>query len=288
MPGGGEDDVVARQFARVERLAVERCVGEQAGDVLGRQIALGLRQCLEIGLEILHGSDDDLEQLLGREVGDARLVKVFVLPAEHLLGQKQHPGFVRFGHAENLHDDVERIGCGDFLDEIDDVAGRDQPINGPQRQFADVGFDPRQVLGHEPVLRQAAQLGVDRRIERNQRANQIGAAAGDRAGQRLARLAGQHRWARRVQEARVVLGDAHHVVIAGDQPERFEAVVGGFDPQHGRFGTDRIEQVEQRGPGGIRLGIDHRTGDFGRGDGSRTLRIGERGHQTASALAAAQ
>ena len=88
-------------------------------------VALGLCQRLEIAFEILHRADHDLEQLLGRQVDDARLVEVFVLPAEHLLGQEQHPRLVLLGHSENLHDDVQGIGGGDFLDEIDNFPRSD-------------------------------------------------------------------------------------------------------------------------------------------------------------------
>ena len=48
MPGGGDDDVVAGQIARAQRLAIDPRIGEDRGDILGRVLPALLGQPGEI------------------------------------------------------------------------------------------------------------------------------------------------------------------------------------------------------------------------------------------------
>ena len=168
MSGSGEDDVIARKMPVGEIFAVNLRIGDDAGDIFSRFSPALRRQPRKIGLEIGHCARHELGDRLGRQVLDARLVEVFILAAEHLLGQHQHPRFVLFGHAQDLHHHVERVGGGDQLDEIRFGPCRYQPLNRVLRQGADIGLNPHQVLGHEPFLGQLAVFHVDRGIEHHQ------------------------------------------------------------------------------------------------------------------------
>ena len=175
MPGRGEDDVIAREVAIAEVFAVNPGIGDHAGDIFGRMGAAFGGEAGEIGFEIGDCASDQLGDRLGRQVLDPGLIEVFVLSAEHLLGKHQHPRLVCFGHTENLHHDMERIGRGDELDEIHipaapgpTLTGSEQPIDRVTRQLADICLDTLQILGHEPFLGQLAELGVERRVEHDQ------------------------------------------------------------------------------------------------------------------------
>ncbi len=219
----------------------------------------------EILFEALHRRSDDLRHLLGRHLRKAGLVQVLVLSAEHLLGEEQHALLVFFRHAEDLHDDMQRIGRGDGAHEVHLALAGQKAIDSAVGDPAHLVFEAAQVLGHEPFLRQLAIGHVDRRIESDEAGDQMLAAAAELLGKRDAVRQRENDAARIVEESRIVLRHAHHVVIARDQPEGRMFAVGRFDPGDGRFGAHMVEGVENAVP--IRIGC--RIDDGARGGRDR-------------------
>ncbi len=267
MPGRGDDDVITRP---VPRRYVG--IGQQGRDIAGRVCAPLVGQTFEIGLEIGDRARHDLEDLFRGKACKSRFVEFLVLAAEHLLGQEQHLGLVMFRHTQDLHDHVKRIGRRDQRDEIGLGPGSDETIRRARGQFADLRLDRTQVLGHEPFLRQAAQLRMFGRVERDQRRYQVGAFValrlGDLAGKGFPLLVGEDRGARGVEEVGVVLRHPHRILVPGQQPERVEFALRALDPHYGCVAAQAVEGVEQRVPCGIGRGIDYRQGVGGAGDGA--------------------
>ena len=178
MSGRRDDDVIAHHVAIIERLPVNRGIGDGAGNIAGRIGALFRRQPRKISLEILDRARYQLRDRLWREILHPRLVEIFVLPAKHLLGQHKHARFVFFRNAQYLHDHMQRIGRGNELAEIDLGPAIEHALHGIPGDRANFILYLAQVLGHEPVLRQLAVFHMDRRIEGHQARHHVRAAAG--------------------------------------------------------------------------------------------------------------
>ena len=158
-------------------LAINLCIGDYASDVAGWIGALLRRQLGKIFLEISDRTDHQLRDLFGRHVGHAGLVQILILPAKHLLRQEQHPLFILFWHAQYLHHDVQRIGRGNQRHKIGNpiirFASRDKAIHRGLCQRGNLGLHRLQIFRHEPFLGQLPVFGMDRRIERHQRVDQM-------------------------------------------------------------------------------------------------------------------
>ena len=127
--GSRENDIIARHVAVAEMLAVDFCVRDHACDVIGRIGAFFCGQLGKIGFEVGDSADHQLHDLLRRHIGHAGLVEIFILSAEHLLGEEQHALLVRFRHAQYLHHHVQRIGRGNQWHKIGFTACVDQPVD---------------------------------------------------------------------------------------------------------------------------------------------------------------
>ena len=133
---------------------------------------------------------------------------------------------------------------------------------------ADLCLNIAQVLGHEPVLGQAAQLGMFGCVHLHQRFDQMRAAPGDRLGQRLGAAQRKHRAFGVVEISLVVLADLHHLIETRDVPKRFVAVIGRDNFANAQAVVAQpVELVEQRAPRGIGIGIDDGGTDVRRDQG---------------------
>ena len=280
VPGGGDDDVIARHVARRQRRAVDGGVGDHARDIVGRVGAALFGQRGEIILEGLHRARDDLHHLFGGHLIHAGAGQILVLPAEQLLGEHLHPEFVFRRHAEDLHDNAQGIGARDLLHEVHLGPLRDHPVDRGRCQRAQLAFQLGEVARHEPFLRQLAVFGVDRRVEHHQRIDQH-VRSGRRAAEFDRLIEAEDDGPGIVEEGGIVLRNPHHVVITCDQPEGIEQAGRiGLHPRHRGCRADLIESVEQPVPLGIGVRIDHPPRQIARKHGGR-------GHSAASLARAA-
>ena len=256
MAGGCHDDVIACHIAVGQRLAIDFRIRNHAGDIICRvRAASGCNPC-EIVLEILNRARDKLEHLLRRHIFHSRAGQIGILPAEHLLGQHQHSRLILFGDTEDLHDDVERHGRSHSLYKVDFLASFDHRINALVRQPSNLAFNLLQIARHEPVLGELAIFWMDWRIEDHKAIDQHVRACGFLGkSSGLARC--KHHRLGIVEEGFVVLRNPHHIIIARDQPERFEHVIFGDDFCDRRLFAQPVKSVEQRVPIGIAFRRDH-------------------------------
>ncbi len=228
MPRGGHDDVVGRRLDRAERLAVDLAVGDHGREVVARVGAARRGHSVEVH----------------EEVGDHVGVRIALFPlhvgiaaAEQFLSQLQHLGLVGLGHAQDRHDDMQRIVDRDVPGEIALRPDLHHPVDIALRELDRARLQAlAQIDGHEPSLGQAAIGAVVLAVHVDQRAQWRNAAglgvrsAPHRRETRLGLLVHQHR-ARLVVELVVELLDLKDVGVLGQRPIGPEAV--GLSPVHG-------------------------------------------------------
>ena len=156
---------------------------------------------------------------------------------------------------------MQRIGARHFFHEVHFRPRLDHAVHRAVREVADLGFDLAKIARHEPVHGELAIFGMDRRIENDKAIDQhIRSRRGLRESSRLARC--KDDWFGIVEEGLVVLRDAHHVFVAGDEPEGFKRVILSHDFRHWHFVAKAVEGVENAAPLAIAGGRDNLAGGF--------------------------
>ena len=223
MPGGGDDRVVRGGVDVAEQLTVHLRVGDRRCQVIGGVLAAGRGETAEVSEKIQQG-----QQLLLRS---GAALEFGVVTTEEFLGEFEHPVEVRFGNAEQRHDDVQREVHRDILCEIAGTAGLQQFVHVSGGEFIGAEFHVPHGLRPEPVGSDGAQhtmLGIvdmDQGLELDPHGCLL---------VQLGLLLEVHQQRTRfVDPERVIALDVHDVVVLGDRPER--SIVVGDDSRHGLF-----------------------------------------------------
>ena len=126
----------------------------------------------EISAEIVHHRLHHHGKLLRRELlPDPR--RIGILRAEQFLRQLEHPRLVLFGHAEDLHDDMQGIAEGYVFDEIASPASIEHTLHSGAGDLAHTRLEFPEIGRHEPALRQRPVFWMIGGIHLHQRAHQI-------------------------------------------------------------------------------------------------------------------
>ena len=118
MTGGRDDHVIADRLEIIDRFAVNPGVGDDARKVVGRLAAAPLHERHKKGLKFTKQPKQFLGMPGGIAGGGPAVSEVLVLTGEQFLGQLEHPWFVLFLNAKDLHENVQGIVDGDIAHEI--------------------------------------------------------------------------------------------------------------------------------------------------------------------------
>ena len=194
--------------------SIDAGIGNQTGHIVGGIGAAAATQVREICLEIRHHV---------RERGSIEgTPRVRVRTAEQFLGQFHHERLIAFRDAEDRHDHPQRIPDRDILDEVALAAEIGEAIHIFPGQLLDTIRKHEQVGSCEPLLRQRPVATVFGIVHRHQGANEVPPSR-ELQNDRIQELGAQER-ARIVDEQCLVAFDRPDIGMAGDGPERFEAV----------------------------------------------------------------
>ena len=153
-----------------------------------------------------------------------RAAEVGIGGAEQFLRQHQHARLVALRHAQDLHDDMQRVVQRHLVDEIASAVFRQHVVDGCARDLADAVFQAFDVLRHEPGLGQRAVFRMIRRVHLHEAAHQMRRAARHRAHALVAFLIGQRRLPVAIVEEGVLAADLQNVGVLRDHPERVIAL----------------------------------------------------------------
>ena len=207
MAGRRNDHVVGHRLQVAELQPVDRGVGDDRGDVLGRPLPAGGRQGVEVHGEV----EDHLHLLLGR--GAPAGLGVF--GAKEFLCERKHSGQIGVRNAENRHDHLQRVVHRDVPSGVAGASEAQHVVDRTGGQIGDAALQTTQAGGLEPLGGDPAIVLVVVAIHMDQCAKRgtLGVTSVDD------RLRLQHR-VEGVVELVVLALDLGHIGMAGHRVER--------------------------------------------------------------------